>query len=344
MAGDGTTLSFMASRLYAFSGLTFVSACVLFAFVSNVDRANETCIIKWIDQVRKLSKTVTRFVNTLHMPFNTRQHASGAKGEVTEYSGEDSDDAEEFNFFQTWEDDLVSASTTSDCVAAVGIIYAFLLFFNAVFNFATLCLSANWQMSRVIRYQLHVNVFGGVLALTCVILFSVYCHYIDLNLLVLEGFQLQYASDPASVRCLGLLSILQSKWCPTMILLAVLLFATHCYIAKITRSFEDSLTSSIVKSGSNSSSQSGSPARSKATKAAQKAQEDRKFSLLNVKNLVVGGAARGAGGGGGASSDRTRLPSSRNYPSSPILPVAHDDFEKGEEPLTHVPSAPLFQN
>jgi len=333
-------LSFMASRLYAFSALTFVLACVIFAFVGNVDNANDKCLVKWIDEVRKLSKQVHKFVKA-------------AAAIVSDDQGVP-DRVSRLDFFEQWESNLVVASTVSDCVAAAGIIYAFLLFFNAVFNFATLSLSANWQLSKVIKYQFHINVFGSVLALVSLVLTSVYCHYVSLNLLVLEGFEMKYSEDSATIECLSLLNDLQGKWCPVLIVFSAILVALHCYIAKIARNFDDGL--SPAKSRSTFSSGSSSPNRlSKVraagdSKAALKAEEDRKFSLLNVKNLVVGGAARSTigGGGGGNSTDRgdgrTRLPSSRNYPSSPILPVAHDDIERGDadEPLGHSPSAPLF--
>jgi len=335
----------MASRLYAFSGLTFVLACVIFAFVGNVDNANDQCLVEWTDQVRKLGKQVHKFVKAAVAVISDDQDLH--------------DRASRLDFFGQWESNLGVASTVSDCVAAAGIIYAFLLFFNAIFNFATLSLSANWQLSKVIKYQFHINVFGAVQALVSLVLTSVYCHYVSLNLLVLEGFEMEYTEDAATIKCLNLLNDLQGKWSPVMIVFYAVLFALHCYIAKIAHGFEDSLTP--AKSRSNFSSRSGSSSPnsrlSKATSiagsdsrkaeeaaAAQKADEDSKFSLLNVKNLIVGGAARGVHGSTDRGDGRTRLPSSRNYPSSPILPVAHDDIERGEtdEHLSHCPSAPLF--
>ena len=193
-----------------------------------------------------------------------------------------------------------ATSAASDAVMYIGMGYSFYLMSSTLYTLCTLCFSGNWYMSRCARYQVQINAVGLAWSIILLAATAVYCHFLRQAMQVLEPFRFMNHSLEV---CLEFIHDVGSLWCPIVILICMVLAAVHFYVVKITREF---------------AAQVISPSRSdKDVPDVKISSEENKFSFLSVKNLVAS-----------SEDQRPRLPSTRMYPSSPIVPSLSGNHDR----------------
>jgi len=137
----------------------------------------------------------------------------------------------------------------------------------------------------------------------------------------------------------------QRNWCPPVIFFAIVVLMLHVHVALVTYIFKrdtEALAKKIPGSSSNSSSNLERGRSSTNSSGVQQQNKD------NLDKPGVGGASiessKGRGftnfltfkSNNGNEAGRSRIPSSRNYPSSPILPINSATKEENDNPLTQI--------
>jgi len=234
-------------------------------------------------------------------------------------------------------DRFEAASTSSNYVLAFAIIYAFTIMLTSLYAFLSLCCCPNnWYISTCIRNQYPAHLLSGVL---CLGLIVSSCVHAGLS----EGLWSFVVELTGKSVCKEVVWSEQRNWCPAVIFFAIVVLMLHVHVALVTYIFKrdtEALAKKIPGSSSNSSS---NLERGRSSTNSSGVQQQSKDSL---DKPGIGGASIESSKGRGFTNiltfksnndneaGRSRIPSSRNYPSSPILPINSATNEEHNNPLT----------
>lgn len=276
----------------------FVLSAVFFAFANVVNETKLDCLTKWTVELADLQKVFVVYTQP----------------RLANLTGTDEDAAEQV-ITETLANigNCLSVSwKMSDAVLCVAIVYAFLIFLNSIFTLGTLCLSSRWRATKCISYQPAIHAVSSLLAICLCVITAVFCHFMGEIRVCLQFLHYQEThganTAAAPANCMARTFDLHGKWSPVIILMTMVLIAIHLYVVKISRSFNQSISFDGMKASLNVD------APDHPQKTSDFNKENKVRGLLSVKNLADASAlAR-------RDAQRNRIPSSRNYPSSPILP------------------------
>jgi len=315
MVASCRTPESMIPKLMFICSTLFILSCFVFSFAWYINGSNMTCLAPASHAAfRTFAKKVQAHLESLN---------------VTDISNI----PESFDFQAIKEQEVVllakrdrfqSASVASDYVLAVAITYAFTIMLTALYAFVSLCCCPNnWYISKCIRYQYPANVLGGVLCVCLIVTTSVHAGLSD-------GLWAYVGELTGNEKCKDVLWSEQRNWCPCIIFFSIVVLFLHGHVALVTYIFKRE-TEALAKK------RPGSSTNSSSHQTAERGDNSQQQQLPKIelpKNEA--GASAGSGATRGftnmlttfKANGRPRIPSTRNYPSSPVLPVTSTSLDE----------------
>jgi len=271
--------------------ILFVMACFVFSFAWYVNHSNLTCLAPAAHAALRLTTQASDITESIEL--------------------------------MAKRDRFSSASVASNYVLAVAVTYGFTLMLTALYAFLSLCCCPNnWYISKCVRYQFPANVLAGFLCLCLIVATSVHAGLSD-------GLWNYAAVLSGRRECVEVLWCEVRNWCPSVIFFSIVVLLIHAHVALMAYIFKretDALARKSFGSSTNSSSQN-----ERGEQQQQQQQQLPKIEVLPSNESEESGKGFTNFLTFKTSHGRPRIPSSRHYPSSPILPVNDAIDENGQE-------------
>jgi len=202
-----------------------------------------------------------------------------------------------------------SASVASNYVLAMAVTYGFTLTLTTLYAFLSMCCCPNsWYISKCVRYQFHANFLAGVLCLCLIVATSVHAG-------LSEGLWNYAAVLTGLGMCADVLWVEVRNWCTAIIFFSFIVLLLHAHVALMAYIFkrdQDALAWKSLGSSTESSNTSDPPPQQQQLPNAEAPlKNDGEKKSKGFTNFLTFKPFQ----------ERPRIPSSRNYPSSPILPI-----------------------